>query len=91
MQIARVVIVRVIVDGVLGVTVDVHIGHDEVIVHRCRLLRSHFVRELLYQEVFSLHPPSVTVNCVGCYRYNHGKLCIKFFCEIHATNKKMIY
>ena len=30
LQIARVVIVRVIVDGVLGVTVDVHIGHDEV-------------------------------------------------------------
>ena len=29
--IARVVIVRVIVDGVLGVTV-VHIGHDEVLV-----------------------------------------------------------
>ena len=24
-------IVRVIVDGVLGVTVDVHIGHDEVL------------------------------------------------------------
>ena len=32
MQIARVVIVRVIVDGVLGVTFDVHIGHDEVLV-----------------------------------------------------------
>ena len=40
MQIARVVIVRVIVDGVLGVIVDVvlgvivdvHIGHDEVLV-----------------------------------------------------------
>ena len=32
MQIARVVVVRVIVDGVLGVTVDVHIGHDEVLV-----------------------------------------------------------
>ena len=31
-QIARVVIVRVIVDGVLGVTVDVHIGHDVVLV-----------------------------------------------------------
>ena len=29
-QIARVVIVRVILVGVLGVTVDVHIGHDEV-------------------------------------------------------------
>ena len=22
----------------------------------------------LYLEVYSLHPPSVTVNCVGCYR-----------------------
>ena len=33
MQIARVVIVRVIVDGVLGVTVDVLIGHDEVLVN----------------------------------------------------------
>ena len=32
-QIARVVMVRVIVDGVLGVTVDVHIGHDEVLVN----------------------------------------------------------
>ena len=31
-QIVRVVIVRVIVDGVLRVTVDVHIGHDEVLV-----------------------------------------------------------
>ena len=50
-----------------------------VIVHRCRLLRSHFVRELLYQEVFSLHTPSVTVDCVDCYRYNHDKFwCIKF-------------
>ena len=32
MQIVRVVIVRVIVDGVLGVTVDVLIGLDEVLV-----------------------------------------------------------
>ena len=32
MQIARVVIVRVIVDGVLGVTIVVLIGHDEVLV-----------------------------------------------------------
>ena len=32
MQIVRVVIVRVIVDGVLGVIVDVLIGHDEVLV-----------------------------------------------------------
>ena len=33
MQIVRVVIVRVIVDGVLGVTIVVHIGHDEVLVN----------------------------------------------------------
>ena len=32
MQIACVVIVRVIVDGVLGVTIVVLIGHDEVLV-----------------------------------------------------------
>ena len=32
MQIARVVIVRVIVDGVLGVMIVVLIGHDEVLV-----------------------------------------------------------
>ena len=32
MQIVRVVIVRVIVDGVHGVTVVVHIGHDKVLV-----------------------------------------------------------
>ena len=43
MQIVRVVIVRVIVDGVLGVIVDVHIGHDEVLVY----LRSHFCSDFL--------------------------------------------
>ena len=43
------------------VTVDV-IGHDEVVV------RSHFCRDFLYLEMYSLHPPSVTVNCVDCYR-----------------------
>ena len=29
--------------------------------------------------MYSLHPPSGTVNCVEFYRYNHCKLCIKFF------------
>ena len=42
------------------------------------VLRSHFVRDLLYLPIFSLHPPSVTVDCVDCYRYNHDKFCIKF-------------
>ena len=56
MQIVRVVIVRVIVDGVLGVIVDVHIGHDEVLVNVV-ILRSHFCSDFLYLEMYSLHPP----------------------------------
>ena len=53
------------------------IGHEDVLVvmNFCVAI---FVRELLYQEMFSLHHPSVTVDCVDCYRYNHDKLCIKF-------------
>ena len=64
--------------GVRRVTfVIVHNGHQDVVVvvDFCVAI---FVRELLYQEVFSLHPPSVTVDCVGCYRYNHDKFCIQF-------------
>ena len=49
-QIVRVVIVRVIVDGVLGVTV-VHIGHDEVLVIYVAI----FVSDFLYLEMYSLH------------------------------------
>ena len=41
MQIARVVIVRVILVGVLGVMIVVLIGHDEVLVIVVNL-RSHF-------------------------------------------------
>ena len=33
MQFACVVVVRFILDGVLGVTIVVHIGHDEVLVN----------------------------------------------------------
>ena len=45
MQIVRVVIVRVIVD-VLGVTIVVHIGHDEDLVIVV-ILRSHFCSDFL--------------------------------------------
>ena len=50
----------------------------------CRhtILRSHFVRDFLYQEMYSLHPPSVTVNCVDCYRINHCNFCTKFFVRL---------
>ena len=41
--------------------------------------RSHFCRDFLYEEMYSLHPPLVTIDCVDCYRYNHDKLCTKFF------------
>ena len=66
MQIARVVIVRVIVDGVLGVTVDVHIGHDEVLViyvaifvvifcnWRCTLYTGHVLQVLVLPRRTSL-------------------------------------
>ena len=55
--------------GVRRVTV-VHIGHEGVLVvmYFCVAI---FVRDLLFQDMFSLHPPSVTVDCVDCYRYNN--------------------
>ena len=43
MQIVRVVIVRVIVDGVLGVTIVVFIGHDEVLVIYVAIFCSDFL------------------------------------------------
>ena len=43
--------------------------------NKSSLKRSHFVRELLYREIFSLHTPSVTVDCADCYRYNHDRFC----------------
>ena len=72
--------------GVRRVTVViVHIGHEEVVVvvHFCVAI---FVRDLLYQEMFSLHLPSVTVDCVDCYRCNHDKLCIKFLRSVVFTH-----
>ena len=71
--------------GVGCVTV-VHIGHDEVLVV-IQFYVAIFCRDFLYQEMHSLHHPSVTVYCVDCYRYNHDKLCTKILSEIHATNK----
>ena len=63
--------------GVRRVTlVIVHIGYEGVVV--IHTFAKPFVRELLYQEIFSLHLPSVTVDCVDCYRYNHDKFCNNF-------------
>ena len=53
MQIVRVVIVRVIVDGVLSVMIVVLIGHDEVLAN----LRSHFCSDFQKLEMYSSHHP----------------------------------
>ena len=55
-QFARIVIVRVIVDGVLGVMIVVLIGLDEVLVNS----RSHFCSDFLYLEMNSLQFSSDT-------------------------------
>ena len=39
--------------------------------------------------MYSLHTPSVTVNCVDCYRYNHYKLCTKFFVRFMPQTAQM--
>ena len=66
---------RVIVDGVLGVTIVVLIGLDEVRVVYVAI----FVVIFCNWRCTLYTPRPVTVNCVGCYRYNHCKLCTKFF------------
>ena len=78
---ARVVVVRVILVDVLC--------HCHACPHwsaYCRCCwcsyRSHFCCDFLFLEMYSLHPPSVTVNRVDCYRNNHSKLCTKFFVRL---------
>ena len=70
--------------GVRRVTlVIVHIGHQDVVEGVLVVIHTFawpFVRELLYREMFYLHPPLVTVDCVDCYRKkkNNNKFCIQF-------------
>ena len=64
----------------------VHIGLEGVVVV------IHFYVAILfvifrYQEMFSIHTPSVTVNCVDCYRCNHDNLCIKFLLRFMLINE----
>ena len=79
--IVEVNIVIGVVLGELHVVVRVHIPlvvcDDAVIglalvliafVVNCCFRRSHFSYNSAVLEVFCLHTPSVTVNCVGCYR-----------------------
>ena len=81
-------VVLVLVRGVT--VVIVHIGLEDVLVVIFFYVAI-FVRDLLYQEMFSLHIPSVTVDCVDCNRYNHDKFCIQFVAEIHTTNEQLVH
>ena len=54
-NVAHVVLCVLVLVGVRRVTVViVHIGHEEVLVV-IQFLRSHFCRDFLYQEMYSLH------------------------------------
>ena len=58
-HVAHMVLVHVIRVGEGGVIV-VHIGHDEVLV--VVQLRSHFCRDFLYQEMYSLQPKGSSLS-----------------------------
>ena len=74
-QLARVVIVRVILVDVVCVMLVVLIAHVDVV----HVVNTVFVAIFLLVEMYSLHTPSVTVNCVSCYRNDHCNFCTKFF------------
>ena len=71
-DLAHVVLVLVGVRRVRRVTV-VHIGLEGV------LVVVHFCVAIFFVNccIGNLHHPSVTVNCVDCYRYNRDKFCIQ--------------
>ena len=70
-QLARVVVVRVILVDVICVMLVVLIAHVDVVRAVDTVFVSFFRSHFLYLEMYSLHLPSVTVNCVDCYRNDH--------------------
>ena len=77
-QVVRVVIVRVIVDGVLSVTIVVHIGHDEVLVIVV-IYVAIFVVTFCNWRCTLYTPPVGDSELRWLSPKNHCKLCIKFF------------
>ena len=82
MQIARVVIVRVIVDGVLGVIVDVHIGHDEVLVIHVAIFVVIFCnwRCTLYsprEEWCNAVARAAAIDCCSCRHHERSRRCLR--------------
>ena len=75
------VIVRVHVIPLCGAVVGLTLGliaHVVVVVFVVAILH----RIFCILEVYSLHPPSVTVDCVGCYRINHCNFCTKLILRL---------
>ena len=62
----EVLVARVVplVDDLMGLTLGL-VAHVVIVVFVVAIFLK---RIFLYQRMFSLHLPSVTVNCVGCYR-----------------------
>ena len=88
-RVAHVVLCVLVLVGVRRVTVVIiHIGHDEVVVV-IHFSRSHFCQDFLYQEMYSLHHPSVTIDCVDCN--NHDRLCTKFFLRFMSQMNSLVH
>ena len=56
-------VVPLVVDAVVSLALSL-IAHVVLVV----FVGSHIAKNFLYLVVYSLHLPSVTVNCVGCNR-----------------------
>ena len=63
--------VRVILVDVVCVMLVVLIARVEIHVVFVAISCNVFVAIFSVVEMYSLHPPSVTVNCVSCYRNDH--------------------
>ena len=66
-----------VVDAVIGLTLGL-IAHVIIVVFVVAILH----RIFLYGRLYCLHLPSVTVNCVGCYRICHCNFCTKFIVRL---------
>ena len=74
-QLARVVVCVMKLVDVICVMIVVLIAHVDVVRAVGTVFVAIFVAIFQYQEMYSLNPPSVTVDCT------------KFLLEIHATNE----
>ena len=77
-QLARVVVCVLVLVDVVCVMIVVLIAHHAV----SAVLVAIFVVIFCNWRCTLYTPPSVTVNCVDCYRNDHCKICTKFFVRV---------